>query len=57
MFKRCNEAGAHSGRNASGRGLFSRISALLVAHLAVLNHTPRALILGENCSRRTRGQF
>ena len=29
--------------NPVGRGLFSRISALVVTHLAMLNHTPRAL--------------
>ena len=38
---------AFSGHNPTGRGLFSRISALLVAHLAPLNVAPRAL----NCAK------
>jgi len=52
MFKRCNAVGAVFGGNPKGRQLFSCISALLVAYIAVLNRTPRALILCENSYRR-----
>ena len=43
MFKRCNTANAVFRGNPQGWCPFSRISALLVARLAMLNHTPRAL--------------
>jgi hypothetical protein len=47
MFMRCNAAIVLAGRTPSGRRPFSRISALLVAHLAQLNLAPRAL----NCAK------